>query len=129
MSITDSVADFVVALKNSSLTGKIDVITPFSNLKLDILKVLKKEGFIEDYTHNKGKKANIVVKLKYYADEPAIKDTKKMSKGSRRIYVGKDEIPEKEGNRIWLISTSKGILTGEECREKGVGGELLFYIE
>ncbi len=129
MSITDSIADFIIALKNSSVTRRVEVVTPFSKLKLDILKVLKKEGFIEDYTHNEGKKRNIVVKLKYYGNEPGIKDAKKISKVSRRVYVSKDEIPQKVGNRVWIISTSNGIMTADESREKNVGGELLFYVE
>ena len=129
MSITDSIADFIIALKNSSVTRRVEIVTPFSKLKLDILKVLKKEGFIEDYTHNEGKKRNIVVKLKYYGNEPAIKDAKKISKVSLRVYVNKDEMPQKVGNRVWIISTSNGIMTADESREKNVGGELLFYVE
>jgi len=129
MSITDSIADFIIALKNSSVTRRVEIVTPFSKLKLDILKVLKKEGFVEDYTHNEGKKRNIVVKLKYYGNEPAIKDAKKISKVSLRVYVNKDEMPQKVGNRVWIISTSNGIMTADESREKNVGGELLFYVE
>ncbi len=129
MSITDPIADLIVALKNASVTRRVEVVTPFSNLKLDILKVLKKEGFVEDYIHNKGKKEDIVVKLKYYGSEPAIKDAKKMSKVSRKMYVSKDEIPRREGNKLWVLSTSKGVMTADESREKGIGGEVLFYVE
>lgn len=129
MSVNDSIADFIVALKNSSVTRKVEVVTPFSKLKLDILKVLKKEGFVEDYTHDEGKKRNIVAKLKYYGNEPAIKDVKRTSKVSRRLYMNKDEIPPREGNRVWVVSTSKGIMTTDECRQKSIGGELLFYVE
>lgn len=130
MSITDPVADLIVALKNSSVTRRAEMVTAFSNFKIDILKVLKKEGFIEDYTaQNEGKKGNIVVKLRYYGAEPAIKDAKKISKVSKRIYVSKDEMPPKAGNRVWIISTSKGVMTADDSREKGMGGELLFYVE
>lgn len=130
MSVSDSVADFLVALKNSSVTHKLEIIIAFSNFKVDILKVLKKEGFVEDYaTQTEGKKSNIVVKLKYFGNEPAIKDVKKVSKISNRRYVRKDKIPTREGNRVWVISTSKGLMTTDESREKGIGGELLFYVE
>lgn len=130
MSITDSLADFLVALKNSYSAHKIEMVTAFSKLKADILKVLKKEGFIEDYTVKKeSKKSDIIVKLKYFGSEPAVKDAKKISKISRRIYVNKDEIPSTEGNRVWIVSTSQGVMTSNESREKGIGGELLFYVE
>ncbi len=130
MSVSDSIADFLVTLKNSSVTHKLEIVTAFSNFKVDILKVLKKEGFVEDYaTQTEGKKSNIVVKLKYFGNEPAIKDVKKVSKISNRRYVRKDKIPSREGNRVWVVSTSKGLMTTDESREKGIGGELLFYVE
>lgn len=129
MSISDPIADLLIALKNSSLVGKEEMIVPFSKLKKDILEALKKAKFIDDYTHNKSGKPTITIKLKYYDKEPAIKDVRRISKISRRKYIGKDEIPSKEGNRMWLLSTSQGILTGEECKEKGLGGELLCYFE
>lgn len=129
MNITDSIADFLVALKNSSVIHKVEVVTHFSKFKLDILKVLKKEGFVEDYTYNEKEKRDIVVKLKYYGNEPAIKDVKKISKVSRRVYVNKDKMSPIAGNRIWIISTSNGIMMADEGREKGIGGELLFYVE
>ncbi|MDD5454450.1 MAG: 30S ribosomal protein S8 [Candidatus Ratteibacteria bacterium] len=130
MSITDPIADFVVALKNASLSRKTEIIVTFSNMKMGILQVLKKEGFIDDYTSKKeGNKNNITVKLKYFGSEPAIRDAKKVSKISKKVYVGKDAMPAREGNRIWIISTSQGIITSDECKEKDIGGELLCYVE
>ena len=130
MSITDPIADFLVALKSSSVTNKAEVVTPFSNLKFDILKVLKKEGFVEDYiVKSEGKKNNIVVKLKYFDKEPAIKDAKKVTKISKRVYMQRGEVPLSERNRIWVISTSQGIMTTDESKEKGLGGEVLCYVE
>jgi len=130
MSITDPIADFVVALRNASCSRRSEVVVPFSSVKMGILQVLKKEGFIEDYSSKKdGKKNNIVVKLRYFGNEPAIKDAKKISRISRKIYVGKDTMPLTEGNRVLIISTSKGIMTADGCKEKGIGGELLFYVE
>jgi small subunit ribosomal protein S8 len=129
MSVSDPVADLLVALKNASLVGREEIIVSFSNLRKNILNALKKEKFIEDYTHNKGKKPTLTVKLKYHNEAPAIRDVKRISKVSRKRYVGKDEIPSIEGNRMWLLSTSKGVLTGEECKKEGIGGELLCYFE
>lgn len=130
MSISDAVADLLVALKNSSVTHKAEIVTAYSNFKEGILKVLKKEGFIEEYTVNKeDKKSNIVIKLKYFGTEPAIRDIKKVSKITKRVYVRKDKVPVREGNRVWIISTSKGIMTADEGKEKGLGGEVVFYVE
>lgn len=130
MSVTDPIADFLVALKNASFSRKGEVVVAFSNVKAGILQVLKKEGFIEDYmTKKEGKKSNIVVKLRYFGSEPAVREAKRASKISRKVYVGKNTMPLKEGNRIWIVSTSKGIMTSNECMEKGVGGELLCYFE
>lgn len=130
MSITDPIANFVVALKNASFSRKAEIVVSFSNMKMGILQTLKKEGFIEDYASKKeDKKSNIIIKLKYFGIEPAIRDAKKVSKISKKVYVGKDTMPVREGNRVWIISTSKGIMTSDECKEKGIGGELLFYVE
>ncbi len=130
MGVTDPIADFVVALKNASFSHRAEMVVAFSNMKIAILQALKKEGFIEDYTSKKeDKKSNITIKLKYFGTEPAIKDAKKVSKISKKVYVGKDTVPAREGNRVWIISTSKGIMTSDECKEKGIGGELLCYVE
>lgn len=130
MSITDPIADFVVALKNASLSRRAEIVVAFSNVKMGILEVLKKEGFIEDYASKKeGKKSNITIKLKYFGSESAIRDAKRVSKISKKVYVGKDTMPLREGNRIWVVSTSKGIMTSDECKTKGIGGEILCYVE
>jgi small subunit ribosomal protein S8 len=130
MSITDPIADFVVALKNASFSHRTEIVIAFSNMKMGILEVLKKEGFIADYASKKeGKKSNITIKLKYYGSEPAIKDAKRVSKISKKVYVGKDTMPLREGNRIWIMSTSQGIMTSDAGKEKGIGGELLCYVE
>ncbi len=130
MSITDPIADFVVTLRNASCSRKAEIVVAFSNMKMAILQTLKKEGFIEDFSSKKdGKKNDIVIKLKYFGSEPAIRDAKKVSRISKKNYVGKDTMPLTEGNRVWIISTSKGIMTSNECKEKGIGGELLLYVE
>ena len=133
MSVNDPIADFLVVLKNASLVGKEEVVTPFSKFKLNILEVLKKEGFIENYTHDKNKKNNkdnnITVKLRYHEKQPIIKDAKRVSRVGRRVYMNKYSMPDRQGNRVWFVSTSKGIFTALECKEKGIGGEILCYFE
>jgi len=130
MSVTDSVADLMVALKNASLSRKAEIIITFSKLRMGILEVLKKEGFIEDYASKKdGKKNNIAVKLRYFGNEPGIRDAKRVSKISKKVYVKRDAMPAREINRVWIISTSQGVMTSDEGKEKGIGGELLCYVE
>ncbi|HIE44412.1 MAG TPA: 30S ribosomal protein S8 [Candidatus Omnitrophica bacterium] len=130
MSVSDPIADLLVSLKNASHAGRLEVVTSISKFKLSILKVLKQEGFIDDYRNTGGKKANIVIRLKFYDREPAIRDVRRISKPGRRVYVEKDEIPTSLGsNRVWIMSTSQGILTGEESSKRGVGGELICYVE
>jgi small subunit ribosomal protein S8 len=130
MSVTDPIADFVVAFKNASFSHRAEIVTPFSNMKMGILEVLKKEGFIEDYVSKKeGKKSNITIKLRYFGSEPAVRDAKRVSKISKKVYIGKDAMPLREGNRIWIVSTSQGIMTATESKEKGIGGEILCYVE
>ena len=127
MSVSDPIADFLTHLRNSSLVGKEDIMTDFSEMKVGILQVLKDEGFIEDYTVSKEKKS-IRVSLKYNNGESVILGIKRISKPSLRVYVGKDKIPEVyEDAGIAIISTSQGILTSEACRERGIGGEVICY--
>jgi small subunit ribosomal protein S8 len=102
-------------------------IYPKSKMKLEILKILKKEGFIEDYEE---KEKSIIVKLRYFPDgTPLITDVKRISKPSRRVYVSYKELkPVMNGIGIAILSTSKGILTDKEARKLKVGGELLLEV-
>jgi len=129
MSVTDPIADFLTHLRNSSQVGKEEITTPSSKIKVNILQLLKKEGFIEDYSVSEEKKGNVKVKLKYHNGKSVISGIRRISKPSLRVYVGKDELPEVYGGiGTAVISTSQGILTSEVCREKGFGGEVICYI-
>lgn len=130
--MTDPIADMLTRIRNAlRARHETTEITPVSKMKLEILKILKREGFIEDFEVVKANSHNkILIKLKYDEDgEPAITEIGKISKPGRRIYVGKREIPWiKNGLGIAILSTSKGILTDREARRIGVGGELLLYV-
>ncbi len=130
--IYDPIADLLTRLRNG-VRAKHNrvIIEPLSKIKLGILEILKKEGFIEDYkviSKERGGKCEVV--LKY--DEggtPLISDLQRVSKPSRRVYVGKDKIPwVKNGLGIAIVSTSQGLMTDREARRKGVGGELLLIV-
>ncbi|MDT7879863.1 MAG: 30S ribosomal protein S8 [Candidatus Hydrothermia bacterium] len=126
--LTDPISDMLIRIKNGQMRRKEFVeIYPKSKMKIEILKILKKEGFIEDYEE---KEKSIIVKLRYFPDgTPLITDVKRISKPSRRVYVSYKELkPVMNGIGIAILSTSKGILTDKEARKLKVGGELLLEV-
>lgn len=130
MVMTDPIADMLTRIRNANKMRHPKVEIPASKLKTDILSVLKKEGFIKDFSIQNNEKPNIVVTLKYTQDnERVIKGLKRISKPGLRVYAQVDQLPKVlNGLGIALISTSKGILTDREARLSNVGGEVLAYI-
>jgi len=130
--MTDPVADMLTRIRNALKARKEETeILPVSNLKIEILKILKREGFINDFEIIKdGAKRKIKISLKYDEEGiPVITEIGRISKPGRRVYVEKSQIPWiKNGLGIAILSTSKGILTDREARKLGVGGELLLYV-
>lgn len=129
--MTDPIADLLTRIRNAvrSLKSEVEIV-PKSKTKVSILNTLKREGFIEDFKVEEGIKGKIVVKLKYGPQgKPVITDLQRVSKLSRRVYVGRDEVPRvRNGLGIAVISTSKGILSDREARKSKVGGEVLIYV-
>ena len=108
------------------MVRKSDVVMPYSTMKAAIAKVLEKEGYLTDA---KKKDNTLSVALIYKAGRPAINGVKRISKPSRRMYMGvRDVRPVKRGYGLLVLSTPAGILSGKEAREKRVGGEVLFEI-
>jgi len=132
MVMTDPVADMLTRIRNANQVRHPEVKIPLSSLKLDILSVLKNEGFIKDYktVTNDDQKSSIVVTLKYTETKVrVIKGLKRISKPGLRVYAKVEDLPKVlNGLGIALISTSKGILTDKEARAQKVGGEVLAYI-
>lgn len=131
--MTDPIADLLTRIRNASRVRKAEVFVPFSKLKLGIVKILKKEGFIADYQELKPDAANkfggIEITLKYDNGNSAISSLKRISKPGRRIYASTDEIPAVRNNfGISIISTSGGVMTNKEARKAGLGGEILCEI-
>ncbi len=130
--MTDPIADMITRIRNAVRAHKETVeIVPKSNLKLEILKILKKEGYIEGYkVEGEGVKQKIIVYLKYDDEgNPLITDIQKVSKPGRRIYVNRKEIPwVANGLGVAIISSSKGLITDREARRLGIGGEYLLYV-
>lgn len=127
----DPIANMLVMLKNAGAVKKPTVLVPYSNVKLAILNVLAKEGFILSAT-KKGKKVKKYIQcdLAYFGDgRSKITNVKRMSKPSRRIYVKVDDLkPVRQGLGLAVLSTPQGVMTGGEAKKLRVGGELLFTL-
>ena len=131
MSVTDPIADLLTRMRNANQMRYNEVVVPSSNLKLEIVKILKAEGYITDYKVEKGQvQDNIVITLKYGKNkERVISGLKRISKPGLRVYAKAEEITTVlNGLGISIVSTSKGIMTGKEARKENLGGEVLAYV-
>jgi small subunit ribosomal protein S8 len=129
--LTDPIADMLTRIRNANMIRAEKVDIPASKLKLEITKILKEKGFIKGYKVFKDKKQGVLrISLKYAGDgERVISGLKKISKPGRRVYADKNHIPTAMGGfGIVLISTSRGIVADDMCRQQGIGGEILCSI-
>jgi small subunit ribosomal protein S8 len=129
--ITDPVSDMFTRIRNANirLHEKVDI--PSSKLKVEIVKILKDEGYISNYKNIEDRKQGILrVYLKYaQSGEPVIQGIKRVSKSSLRIYKGYENMPKTVGGLgITIVSTSKGLLTDKKARREKIGGEVIAYI-
>ena len=125
----DLIADTLVRIKNALRRKFSEVEVRQSNLVKNVLDIMKKEGFIEDFGPSEKNKYFFNIKLKYYNNMPVITGLKRISKLGRRVYVSVKDIPSVYNNfGVAILSTSKGVLTNKEARELGVGGEVICYI-
>ncbi len=131
MIVTDPIADMLTRIRNANQMRYQEVLIPSSNMKVEIAKILKDEGFIENYKIEKNDvQDNIVLTLKYgHNKERVITGLKRISKPGLRVYVKVEDIPTVlNGLGIAIISTPKGIMTDKNARKNNVGGEVLAYI-
>jgi small subunit ribosomal protein S8 len=130
MSMTDPIADFLTRIRNGQSAGKTEVNVPASKLKLSIAKVLKEEGYIEDFTAVESDgKPTLAVQLKYYQGRPVIDRLERVSRPGLRVYRGKDELPSILGGLgVAIVSTSQGVMTDRQARAAGHGGEVLCIV-
>ena len=128
--MTDPIADLLTRIRNANKMHHEKVSIPSSTLKLNILKVLKEEGFIADYVVIEDKKQNVIeVTLKYNNNQAVIKGLRRISKPGLRKYTDVENLPKVlHGLGIAIISTSKGVMTDSEARKQQVGGEVLAYV-
>lgn len=131
MSVTDPLADMFTVIRNAGRAKKDKLQIPSSKLKMEILNILKSEGYIKNYKYISDKKQGIIrVYLKFKKEStPAITNIRSISKPGRRIYVSKDEIPRVlRGMGTAIISSPSGILTDKQARNQAVGGEVICYV-
>lgn len=131
MTISDPIADMLTRIRNALMAGHLQVLVPSSRMKLSIAKILREEGFITDYEVIKGKPERIIkIHLKYYeGNQSVISGLERVSKPGLRTYVQRTEIPRVYGGMgIAILSTSKGVKTGQQSWKQRLGGELLCYI-
>jgi small subunit ribosomal protein S8 len=131
MSMTDPIADLLTRIRNGLQARHDSIVVPRSKLKLEVVKILKSEGFIEGYLdRNDGPKGTIKVFLKYDTGRSAvIQGLQRVSTPSRRMYVGKDEIPRvRNGLGVAILTTPQGVLSDRMARNAGVGGEVICYV-
>jgi len=132
MSMTDPIADMLTRIRNGVRARHPRVEIPHSNLKEGLAKILKKEGFVEAVAVVRPQEGFPVIRiaLRYSPDgEPALSGLERVSRPGRRVYCAKDEIPPVLGGLgVAILSTSRGLMSAEECRRIGVGGEILCNI-
>ena len=131
MVVTDTIADMLTRIRNANQMRYQEVSVPASNLKISLAKILKDEGFIEDYKVNDDNvQGTIELTLKYGQNkERVITGLKRISKPGLRVYAKAGEVPKVlNGLGIAVISTSHGVMTDKEARKENLGGEVLCYI-
>jgi small subunit ribosomal protein S8 len=130
MSMSDPIADMLTRIRNAQSAEKVQVTMPSSKLKIAIAKVLKDEGYIDDFAvRADGGKAELNIALKYYSGKPVIDRIERISRPGLRIYKGKEDIPRvMNGLGVAILSTSKGVMTDRKARATGVGGEVLCVV-
>jgi small subunit ribosomal protein S8 len=130
MSMSDPISDMLTRIRNAQMVGHAETVMPASRLKTSIAKVLKDEGYIEDFAlRENGVRRELAIALKYYAGRPVIERLERVSKPGLRVYKGCDDIPRvMNGLGVAILSTSRGVMTDRKARADGVGGEVLCIV-
>ncbi len=130
MSMSDPIADMLTRIRNGQGARKVSVSMPASTAKEAVAKVLQDEGYILSFaTEGEGAEKQLTVELKYFEGVPVIETIQRTSKPGLRIYRGKDELPKVLGGLgVAIVSTSAGVMSDRQAREKGIGGEVLCVV-
>lgn len=127
---TDPIADLLTRIRNAVMVGKSEITVPSSKLKVVVAKQLKKAGYLADVKVESAKPRDIlVVTINKDGENATINEIKRLSKPGRRVYAAANDIPKvKNGRGVVLVSTSKGVVTGQEAAKQRLGGELLLSV-
>ncbi len=128
MTMQDPIADMLTRVRNGQ-TAKLSAVSmPSSKVKVEVARVLKEEGYIEDFStaDNDSGQKQLQIGLKYHNGRPVIEEIKRMSRPGLRVYKGRDDVPSVRGGLgVVILSTNKGVMTDRAARAQGVGGEVL----
>lgn len=128
MTMTDPLGDMLTRIRNGQRAGKTKVTSPASKLRANVLEVLKREGFIRDFSEREVRTgiSEIEIELKYHEGDPVIREISRVSTPGRRVYSGIKKLPRVyDGLGISILSTPRGVLSDSEARDQNVGGEIL----
>jgi small subunit ribosomal protein S8 len=128
--MTDPIADMLTRIRNGQKARKVTVSMPASKVKEAIAKVLQDEGYISGFsTESEGAKKSLTIELKYFEGVPVIETIQRASRPGLRIYRGKEDLPKVLGGLgVTIVSTSAGVMSDRQAREKGIGGEVLCVV-
>jgi small subunit ribosomal protein S8 len=128
--MTDPISDMLTRIRNGQKARKVSVSMPASTVKESVASVLQDEGYITGYeSSGEGAEKTLSVELKYFEGTPVIEKVQRVSKPGLRIYRGKDELPKVLGGLgIAIVSTSAGVMSDRQAREKGIGGEVICVV-
>jgi small subunit ribosomal protein S8 len=127
---SDPIADFLTRLRNASRSHRSDVVVPYSRMKEEIARILKREGYITDFEiDNTTTPALLKLTMKFVNRTPALTGLRRVSRPGLRTYVGSKEVPRVLGGMgVAIISSSRGLMTGREAKRENVGGELVAVV-
>jgi len=129
--MTDPLGDMLTRIKNGQAARKDSVVTPASKLRVRVLEVLQREGYIRGFSSETldGRHPALRIELKYFEGQPAIRELRRVSKPGRRVYSGVAGLPRvRNGLGITIVSTPRGVLSDAEARAQNVGGEILCQV-
>jgi len=131
MSTHDPISDLITRIRNAQLRKKSKVSSPGWRMRVNVLEVLKSEGYIRGYAtvEHTGGRSELEIELKYFDGEPVIREIERVSKPGRRVYASVRNLPRiNNGLGVSVLSTPKGIMADHDAREANVGGEILFTV-
>lgn len=129
MTMQDTISDMLTRIRNAQAAEHPEVAMPSSNVRLAIAKVLKDEGYVENFTEYTEGFPILKIDLKYFQGKPVIESLERVSKPGLRIYRKRQKLPRvKGGLGVAVVSTSKGIMSDRQAHKEGLGGEVLFFV-